>query len=159
MLTPFELLLSSVLEELAPVTAWVAGAVADTVDTTGALRRCDALRLAAFAETCFSSLDSSARVFVICALRPWASVTREWILVVVALGVVVVAISPETELGAALPMSAAAPPMTAPPVTTAVTRNDRPLIGPPIALSSSDCRRASGVEWVVRIALETHHTR
>jgi hypothetical protein len=66
-LAPFE---SPLFEELAPVVAWVAGAlVADTADIAGALCWRAALRLAAFANTCCSSLDSCVRAFVIRALR------------------------------------------------------------------------------------------
>lgn len=86
--------------------------------------------------------------------------TREWILVVVAPGVVVVVANPDTELGAALPMSATDPPARAPPVTTAVTSNDRPLIDFPISLSASpDRRRVGWMSWMLRIVLETDPTK
>jgi hypothetical protein len=133
---------------------------ADTVDTTGALWRSAALRLAAFAKTSCSSLDSVVRAFVICALRLWASVTREWICLVVAAGIVVVAAaSPVPELEAALLKSAADPPATAPPATIAVIQIDGHLIGSPIPLSSTRGRwRACSVEWVVRTDRETDST-
>lgn len=141
--------------------AWVVGALAaEAVVTTGALGRLAKLRRAAFAETCCSSLESSVRVLAICVLRPWASVTREWILAVVAAGVVVVAVSPDTELGAALPMSATDPPIAAPPVTTAVIKKDRPLIGIPISMStSSNYRRARWVSSAIRKYLQADHTK
>ena len=120
------------------------------------------LRCAALGGVCQDLLLQlrSVRVFVICALRRWASVTRAWICVVAAPGIVVVAASsPGAEPEVVLLMSATDPPTTAPPATTAVIQIDGALIGSPIPLSPTPGRqRACSVVGMVGIDRETDAT-
>ena len=82
------------------------------------------------------------RAIVICPPRRSASVDSEWMRVVASRFVVVVArLVVVAVFEAAPPLSAAVPPTTAPPTSTAETRIDRPLIGPPIGLNLSPNRR------------------
>lgn len=120
--------------------ATVGAAPADTVDTASTLGGRAVRRWAASDNTVCSSVESFARAIVICLPRRRASVARERICVV-ASRFVVVAGSPEAVLEAAPPLSAADPPTTAPPTSTAETKIERPLIGLPIALPSSPDRR------------------
>lgn len=144
-LPPFELLLPSPVEELAPVVVCVSGAV--VVDVAGAsdVLFVDVLaaalsvvrRWAASDITSCSNVVSFARAIVICPARRWASVARERIRTVVGSRVVVVAGGTEVVVVAATPLSAADPPTTAPPTRTAETKIERPLMAPPIPLPSS----------------------
>jgi hypothetical protein len=121
----------------------VLGAVGDlrvpTADAAMTVARSAVRRWAASDNTVCSSVESFARAIVICPPRRRASLTSEWICVVESRIVVVVAGSPEAVLEAP-PLSAADPPTTAPPTSTTETTIDRPLIGPPIALTSTSDR-------------------
>jgi hypothetical protein len=113
---------------------------APAADVATTVARSAVRRWAASDNTVCSSVESFARAIVICPPRRRASLTREWICVVESRIVVVVAGSPEAVLEGAPPLSAADPPTTAPPTSTTETTIDRPLIGPPMALTSSSDR-------------------